>query len=51
MPSTITRVVSGRIPNDDADTLRRAAERENITVSEVLKRLVHEAVPKLRGSA
>lgn len=45
--SSITTPVSGRIAIDDAEVLRRTAERDGITVSELLKRLMREIAPRL----
>ncbi len=48
--STVTEPVAGRVYIKDAAILRRAAEREGITVSELLKRIVSEASPRLAAA-
>jgi hypothetical protein len=45
--STLTAPIAGRIRIDDADKLRRVAEREGVTVSALLKRLMSEVTPGL----
>lgn len=47
MSSTITEPVAARVGISDAAILREVAEREGTTVSDVVRRLVREAAPRL----
>jgi hypothetical protein len=45
--STLTAPIAGRVRIDDAETLRRVADGQGITISALLRRLVQEAAPRL----
>lgn len=45
--SRVTTPVATRVLNRHADTLRLAAERDGVTVSALLARIVAEAAPHL----
>jgi predicted DNA-binding ribbon-helix-helix protein len=44
MPSTITTGAGTRLPHHDLDLLRERARREQMTVSALIARMVHEGL-------
>jgi phage-related baseplate assembly protein len=50
-PSSLTQVVSTRVPNRDAEHLRQLADSYGVTVSDVLKAALNASLPVVAHAA